>query len=308
MTPDAFGQQATRPKPGRSPTTPWPCSWPSAVPTTLMSPTACWRWADARGAGDYGAAERQCYRRRGRDHGCLHGGAGGGGPPATGAVAGRRRTDRTDPRPPRRGSLHAERGGCRRRGPSRSRPPRHRIGVERVGIVCKYAGRFAEGEVAYRRALAIVESTSGQDSPEAATVWHNLGGLAFDAATTRRLSHGPAEPSTSAKRRWAPIIPTWQLTSPRWPPSWTPWAEPTKRSALYRRALAVFEHTEGADYDLAVLHNNLGVTAAQTGDKAAGAALCRRLGPEGALARSHASRRGGDVAEPSACSQAVATW
>lgn len=36
---------------------------------------------------------------------------------------------------------------------------------------------------------------------------------------------------------------------------------------LYRRALAVFDSAEGADYDLAVLHNNLGVIAAEQGDE-----------------------------------------
>ena len=37
---------------------------------------------------------------------------------------------------------------------------------------------------------------------------------------------------------------------------------------LYQRALAVLEHTEGADYDLAVLHNNLGLAAAERSDAA----------------------------------------
>ena len=141
-----------------------------------------------------------------------------------------------------------------------------------MGIVCKYAGRFEEAEAAYRRALAIVEATSGPASADAASVGHNSGhnsgGLAFDAGCydvaeeparravqIREAALGAEHPAVAADiAAWAAVVDALGRSD--------------EAAARYHRALAVLEHVEGADYDLAVLHNNLGVIAADRGESA----------------------------------------
>src|SRR4051794_38820936 len=49
--------------------------------------------------------------------------------------------------------------------------------LNEYGILCKYWGRFETGEEVYRRALRIFEQAYGAQSPETATIYHNLGGL-----------------------------------------------------------------------------------------------------------------------------------
>ena len=46
-----------------------------------------------------------------------------------------------------------------------------------LGIVCKYTGRFSEGENHYVRALAILEVHGEGQTPLAAAVHHNIGGI-----------------------------------------------------------------------------------------------------------------------------------
>ena len=50
-----------------------------------------------------------------------------------------------------------------------------------LGLACKGCGEFDEGERAYRRALALLETALGAGAPkiagEVATIFHNLGGL-----------------------------------------------------------------------------------------------------------------------------------
>jgi tetratricopeptide (TPR) repeat protein len=146
--------------------------------------------------------------------------------------------------------------------------PETATALNALGIVCKYAGRFEEGEAVYQRALATVEATSGPMSNDAASVWHNLGGLAFDAGRydvaeeparravdIREAALGADHPAVAADvAALAAILDALGHSD--------------EAMALYGRALDVFETTEGADYDLAVLHNNLGVMAAERGESA----------------------------------------
>src|SRR5689334_8090831 len=45
------------------------------------------------------------------------------------------------------------------------------------GVAYKYSGRFEEAESVYQRALTLIEQSVGPDHPDAATLYHNLGGL-----------------------------------------------------------------------------------------------------------------------------------
>jgi len=135
-----------------------------------------------------------------------------------------------------------------------------------LGIACKYAGRFDEGHVAYQRALAIVERTAGPHSPAAASIWHNLGGLAFDAGDyaaaepparraveIREVALGPEHPDVAADLlALAPVL--------------DGLGHAGEAANMYARARAILERLGDRDYDLAVLHNNLGVAATERGE------------------------------------------
>ena len=135
-----------------------------------------------------------------------------------------------------------------------------------LGIVCKYAGRFVEGQTVYRRALEIAERTAGRESTTAATIWHNIGGLAFDAGDyaaaelparraveIRQAALGDEHPDVAADRlALAPVLEALGRVD--------------EATELYARVHVLLERTPGRDYDLAVLHNNLGVGAAERGD------------------------------------------
>ena len=45
------------------------------------------------------------------------------------------------------------------------------------GVLCKYWGKFDEGEQAYLCALQMLETEYGRESAQTATIYHNLGGL-----------------------------------------------------------------------------------------------------------------------------------
>ncbi|WP_394838353.1 tetratricopeptide repeat protein [Pendulispora rubella] len=135
-----------------------------------------------------------------------------------------------------------------------------------LGMVCKYAGRFGEGQTTYRRALDIAERTRGPESTTVATICHNLGGLAFDAGDyaeaepparraveIRRAVLGDEHPDVAADRlALAPVLEALGRVD--------------EAAELYARVRLLFERTPGREYDLAVLHNNLGVGAAERGD------------------------------------------
>jgi tetratricopeptide (TPR) repeat protein len=49
--------------------------------------------------------------------------------------------------------------------------------LNNLGVLGKFAGRFDEAAECYRRALAILEYHYSKDCAEAASIYHNLGGL-----------------------------------------------------------------------------------------------------------------------------------
>lgn len=138
-----------------------------------------------------------------------------------------------------------------------------------LGMVCKYAARYTEGEALYRRALQVLESSGLGESLLAASVYHNLGGLehaqgryvtaepyARRAVELRQRALGPDDPAVAADVAALAAIVDGQ-------------GRHDEAEALYRRAATVFEHAYGADhYELAVTAHNLGVLAAARGDVA----------------------------------------
>jgi tetratricopeptide (TPR) repeat protein len=57
------------------------------------------------------------------------------------------------------------------------RPMLLAIGCNNLGVLYKCTGRFEDAERLYREAQRLIEDTAGQESPDAATLYHNIGRL-----------------------------------------------------------------------------------------------------------------------------------
>lgn len=115
--------------------------------------------------------------------------------------------------------------------------------LNELGVIHKFQGRYDDAEPLYRRALALAESADMLD--DAATLYHNLGGLAHargDHATGEPLARrsvelreatlGREHPTTAADRAaWGALLEGLDRL--------------TEAEQAYREALAVFEATLG---------------------------------------------------------------
>jgi tetratricopeptide (TPR) repeat protein len=144
-----------------------------------------------------------------------------------------------------------------------------------LGIVCKYTGRFSEGEGHYVRALAILEVNGEGDTPLAAAVHHNIGGIrhasgdyvgaespARHAVEINERALGGDHPITATDRAaLAPILDAL--------------GRHDEAQAMLRQALATFE-SEQDDYEIAMTLGNLAAIAQQRGDLHEAEAMHRR--------------------------------
>jgi tetratricopeptide (TPR) repeat protein len=76
------------------------------------------------------------------------------------------------------------------------------LALNDFGVLCKYSGRFDEGERAYRRALAISLESCGEIHPTVAVLYHNLGGLDHARSLCRRGAASPAGLGDSPGAAW----------------------------------------------------------------------------------------------------------
>jgi tetratricopeptide (TPR) repeat protein len=142
-----------------------------------------------------------------------------------------------------------------------------------LGVLCKYTGNFAAAEQLYRRALALVS----EDSAEAATLHHNLGGLAQvrgefaeglgDAQRAweiRRELRGADHPETlSDACAYATIL--------------DGLGRYDESEAIYQASLARFEELFGSEHpQIAVNLNNLAAVRWERQDATGAEALYRR--------------------------------
>lgn len=151
--------------------------------------------------------------------------------------------------------------------------------LNEYGILCKYWGKYDEGERTYRRALALLEERHGKDSLATATLFHNLGGLehtrgnflkgeplARKAYEISRQALGESHEKTLADAvAWGGLLDGLHRHAESLP--------------IYRRALAFYEQRFGPDhFEVAATLNNLGMAEAAEGNYAAAeAALSRCL-------------------------------
>lgn len=149
--------------------------------------------------------------------------------------------------------------------------------LNEYGVLCKYWGRFDEGELHYLRALEIVANEFGPNSLEAATLYHNLGGLEHargdyakgeplgrKAYEIHRRALGDDDPATVADAvAWAGLLDGLRRYEQSVP--------------IYRRALAYYEHRFGPDhFEVAATLNNLAMARAAQGGIAEARELLER--------------------------------
>ena len=149
--------------------------------------------------------------------------------------------------------------------------------LNNYGVLCKYWGKFEDGERSYTKALHIVEREFGVDSPQAATLFHNLGGLEHargdyakgeplgrKAYEIRRKAFGEDDPRTIADAvAWGGLLDGLGRHDESVP--------------IYRRALAYYEQRFGPEhFEVAATLNNLGMARGAQGDVAEATALLRR--------------------------------
>ncbi len=140
-----------------------------------------------------------------------------------------------------------------------------------LGIVCKYSGRFSEGVEHYQRALGIAERITGPDPAETATIWHNIGGRAFDSGDHRAALDPTQRAVTIHEAVLGPDHPTVAADVAALAAILDRLGRRDEAAVLNERALSILEANPGTGYDLAVLHNNIGVAAAARGDRTAAA-------------------------------------
>lgn len=139
--------------------------------------------------------------------------------------------------------------------------------LNNYGVLCKYWGKFEEGEQIYLRALALLDARFGEDSLATATLYHNLGGLehargnfakgeplARKAYEIRRAALGEDDKATVADAvAWGGLLDGLERYAESMP--------------IYRRALTYYEARLGSEhFEVAATLNNLGMALAAQGN------------------------------------------
>jgi len=138
--------------------------------------------------------------------------------------------------------------------------------LNEYGILCKYWGKFDEGERTYLRALDLLERQYGKESLETATLYHNLGGLehtrgnfakgeplAHKAYEIRRALGDDHQATVADAVAWGGLLDGLERYGESMP--------------IYRAALAYYESRLGPEhFEVAATLNNLGMAQAAQGD------------------------------------------
>lgn len=140
--------------------------------------------------------------------------------------------------------------------------------LNHLGIVHKHQGRFDDGEIVYRRALAILEAN--KTGVELASIYHNLGGLEHARG---RPEHGVRWARKSVAVREAALgadHPTVAADVAALAALLADLEEYEEAETLYLRAFRQFEQAYGLEhYEIAVTWSNLAAVLAATDRTAA---------------------------------------
>src|SRR6185436_5071794 len=132
-----------------------------------------------------------------------------------------------------------------------------------------YRARYDSAARRYRRALAILEATGAGRSMAAATIHHNLGGLAH---ARRRFAQGEPHARRAVvlrRRALGPAHPTVIADEVAWAALLEGLGQIARAERIYRRAIETFHTVFGTVHpELMVVYNNLAAIAAARGDTA----------------------------------------
>jgi tetratricopeptide (TPR) repeat protein len=112
-----------------------------------------------------------------------------------------------------------------------------------LGMVCKYQDRYAEALRRYRQALSIVRAAGLGDSAEAASIYHNLGGIAHAQGRYAR-AEAPARRAVALCAQ-SPRHPAFAAHLAALAAVLEGRGKLDEASACYRRALAIFRRIFG---------------------------------------------------------------
>jgi tetratricopeptide (TPR) repeat protein len=149
------------------------------------------------------------------------------------------------------------------------------IACNRLGVACKFAGRYDEAADAYARALPVAEAEAASDPSLLCTLLHNLGGLAHsrgdDPAAEPSARRGLAlresfcAPGDPAIAEDAAALGAILEGLERW----------DEAEGLYRRALAIWEGEEDS-YEIGMTLNGLAAVVRFSGRPLEAEPLFRR--------------------------------
>ena len=146
-----------------------------------------------------------------------------------------------------------------------------------LGIEYKDTGRYDEAARTYGEALDLVTATAGPDHLSAASLWHNLAGLALARGHPDQAEPAAARAFESVNAQLGPdhhlvaqdLAVLGAVSSTR--------TASTEAEPLFQRALTIFRRGQPADhYEVAVNLSNLGICQLKRGDSASAEALLRR--------------------------------
>ncbi|MBG0566065.1 tetratricopeptide repeat protein [Actinoplanes aureus] len=146
-----------------------------------------------------------------------------------------------------------------------------------IGILCKFAGRFDDAEVYYRRALTVLSDAYGPDDPRLAGLFHNLAGLAHSrgrAADGEPYARRSLELNRAAFPADHPVVVADEAHLAALLQEQGRFAE---AEPLLRRAVDYFAARYGDDhYEVVVNLHNLAAVTAASGALARAEGLYRR--------------------------------
>ncbi len=135
-------------------------------------------------------------------------------------------------------------------------------GLNALGMLCKYTGRFVEGRL-YKRALVVATRAAGADSEDVAVIYHNIGGIEH-AAGRYQHAEGPARLGVTIREKLlGPDHPSVAEDVAALAAILDGQERFAESEPMYERVLPLFR-ARRAHYDVAVnLHNLAAAHAAQ---------------------------------------------
>ncbi|MFE0654502.1 tetratricopeptide repeat protein [Streptomyces sp. NPDC059534] len=152
------------------------------------------------------------------------------------------------------------------------------VGVcNQLGILFKYSGKFVEAEVFYRRALLLLEEGDLGEDPAAASLFHNLSGLAHSRGDFAAAVEPGRRAIAVRERALGPDHLEVALDKAALAPVLIELDELEEAEALLTSALAVVEETYGPEhYETGIAVGNLAALAYRRGQYARAQELFRR--------------------------------